>query len=84
LVSTKELKLNQYRKRLLKKLKLKFLGLYRVLECYGENTYKLNLRNLLFHSILNTSQLVRYRDLVGVMEREKRSVTLSIQKVQRR
>jgi hypothetical protein len=72
LLSTKELELNQYSNRPLKKLGSKFLGSYRVLESIGENAFKLELlENLQFYPIVNTSQLVKYRDSERIMEREK-------------
>jgi hypothetical protein len=64
LLVTKELELKQYSNRPSKKLRSKFLGPYRVLESIEENAFKLELLgNLQFHPIVNTSQLVKYRDL---------------------
>jgi hypothetical protein len=87
LVSTKELKIVQYSNRLSKKLRPKFLELYKVLKYYGENAYRLDLlKNLHFHLVLNASQLIGYRNQIGVMRREKKKCYMeypkSIKKVE--
>jgi type I site-specific restriction-modification system R (restriction) subunit len=64
LLLIKKLKLKQYSNHLSKKLGLKFLSLYRVIESLGKNAFKLKLpENLKFHPIVNTSQLVKYKVL---------------------
>jgi hypothetical protein len=75
LLATKELELKQYNNKSLKKLRPKFLGLYRVLKSIEENAFKLELLgNLQFHPIVNTSQLVKYRDSEDNGKRKEMSV----------